>query len=300
MFYKSIVSLMLMLLVASATATEDASENQLLKWTNVGGAKLGYSLESLLAIPDDQFDTFKDLFRFCAEQIDCQLLDVALEEYPLVISDSDDSMEPLVSETIEATPSPSEGSDSENPRGSRLRRGLAGLPDKHNWTNHETRKCANEGERCHCYGNVVYTKRYPLGCVFGCRTMDWSTVVSQRLNSNRIYNVRSGIDCTNGAFGGDPWEGHKKQCFCHPHQEIKTRLEYLQKWSPAQCHSTCGKPGSFEGFLKGFRCGFSCTGGCTASAISFATGRSNTFPIVGSFGQRCMEHCYCVGKGWTG
>lgn len=283
MVYKFLVSLMLMLLVASATATEDASEDQMLKWIEVGGAKVGYSLESLLAIPADEFDTFKDLFQFCAEQDDCHLLDVALEQYPLVISDSDDDF--MVSETDEATPSPLD----------RLRRRLGGLPDKYGWANHETHKCANEGQYCHCDGNVVYTKRYPFGCMWGCRTMSWQKVVSERLTSKHRENVGSGIRCSNSAFGGDPWPSHKKQCFCHPKQKVKTRYEYLRMWTKDKCHSTCGKKGTFEGFFKGMVCGFSCTGGCTAAAISFAAGKSSTFPL-----GRCAEHCYCIGRGWSG
>jgi len=175
------------------------------------------------------------------------------------------------------------------------RRQLAGLPDRYGWANGETHRCASEGGWCSCDGNVVYTKK--CAGTFSCNTASWGRVVSERWNSNHKANVNGGVRCNNGNFGGDPFPGHDKQCFCHPRQEQPTQFNYVQKWTEQRCNQQCGSPGA--GFFssdwwKGVWCGFSCTGACPVRAAAFAAGREHTFPI-----EQCAEHCYCVFKGWT-
>lgn len=243
MVYKALFKCVFLFLVFSAFAEETQPDQEMwAKWMEIGGANIGYSLESLLAIPKDEVDQLEDLTRFCVEQKECHLLDIALEKYPLVISHSDDSMDLLDSEpegeTPEATDSPVETLFGEDTRGSRLRRDLGYRPE---WANHETHKCASEGHYCSCTGNVVYTKRFPFGCI-RCRTMSWQTVISGRYTSRHKANVVGGVHCSNGNFG-DPWPGHKKQCFCHPRQVQKTRFDYLRMWTKRKCHSVCGNKG---------------------------------------------------------
>merc|ERR1712241_280256 len=92
------------------------------------------------------------------------------------------------------------------------RRQLAGLPDRYGWANGRTYRCANEGGWCPCFGNVVYTKK--CTGMFSCNQASWGRVVSKRWNSNHKANVRGWVRCNNGNFGGDPFPGHDKQCFC--------------------------------------------------------------------------------------
>jgi len=175
------------------------------------------------------------------------------------------------------------------------RRQLAGLPDRYGWANGRTYRCANEGGWCPCFGNVVYTKK--CSGTFSCNQAGWGRVVANRWNSNHRSNVRGFIPCNNGAFGGDPFPGHDKQCFCHPRQEQPTQYDYVQKWTERRCNQQCGSPGAgwfSSDWWKGVMCGFSCTGACPIQAAAFAAGREHTFPI-----ESCAEHCYCVFKGWT-
>merc|ERR1712156_685458 len=175
------------------------------------------------------------------------------------------------------------------------RRQLAGLPDRYGWANGETHRCASEGGWCSCDGNVVYTKK--CAGTFSCNTASWGRVVSENWNSNHKANVNGGVRCNNGNFGGDPFPGHDKQCFCHPRQEQPTQFNYVQKWTEQRCNQQCGSPGArffSSDWWKGVWCGFSCTGACPVRAAAFAAGREHTFPI-----EQCAEHCYCVFKGWT-
>jgi len=175
------------------------------------------------------------------------------------------------------------------------RRLLAGLPDRYGWANGETHRCANEGGWCACDGNVVYTKK--CAGTFSCNRASWGRVVSERWNSNHKANVNGGVRCNNGNFGGDPFPGHDKQCFCHPVQQQPTQYDYVQKWTERRCNQQCGSPGASwfsSDWWKGVLCGFSCTGACPIQAAAFAAGREHTFPI-----ESCAEHCYCVFKGWT-
>jgi len=246
------------------------------------GAAVGYSLQCVLGLPKEEFEDFKHLATFCMEQETCKLIEMALEQCPLPPAEESLLPEFQAPEEQAEPEQKAMGSDS-----GRTRRLLPGLPDKHNWANGGTRHCANEGGWCSCTGNVVYTKK--CAGTFGCNQADWGKVVSSRWNSNHRSNVNGGIHCNNGNFGGDPWSGHDKQCFCHPKEYALTPYQYVEKWTEAACLQTCG------GFWGGLFCGFMCTGGCTAQAMAFASGRSHTFP-AGS----CYEFCYCVGNGWTG
>jgi len=252
-----LLSALLLLVFAADVAVEE-------NWREASAAKLGYSLESLLGLPTDEFDALKNLLRFCAEEDNCHLLEVAVKEYPLVLV---------------------------NRRG----RLLAGLPDKHNWANGETHRCANEGGWCHCTGNTVYTKKCKGS--FSCNQANWQEVVSERWNSNHRSNVNGKIKCDNGSFGGDPWPGHDKQCFCHPKQEVPTApVTAPAPFTQSKCYSECGRPGSswWSGdWVKGFWCGASCTGFCPIQVAAFIAGREHVFPTG------CAHTCYCVVKGWT-
>merc|ERR1711884_170714 len=129
--------------------------------------------------------------------------------------------EPVMSAVEEAVMSAEDNADD--------RRQLAGLPDRYGWANGGTHRCANEGGYCSCTGNVVYTKK--CAGTFSCNRASWGRVVSERWNSNHKANVNGGVRCNNGNFGGDPFPGHDKQCFCHPVQQQPTQYDYVQKWT---------------------------------------------------------------------
>jgi len=231
-------------------------------------SEYGYAFESIMGLPTSELEGGRRLVQFCLETDSCKLLDIALERYQ-VCADAPNAIT----------------------RG----RLLAGLPDKHNWANSETHRCAREGGYCSCTGNVVYTKR--CAGTFSCNEASWNTVVRKRWNSNHKSNVVGGVWCKNSKFGGDPFPGHDKQCFCHPKQDVPDRFDYIAKWTEAACHDACGYPGAAvftDPWFRGLFCGFRCTGGCPAQAIAFAAGRSHTWDL-GS----CIEACYCVAKGWT-
>jgi len=260
--------------------------------TTASGSEIGYALESFGGWT---YPEFVQSIEECAANDDCHLFEAALAAYPIPDAEYVESLFPAIDD--EAEVSASEEAEESSEDSADDRRLLAGLPDRYGWANGDTHRCANEGGWCDCTGNVVYTKK--CAGTFSCSQADWGRVVSERYNSNHRENVDGGIRCDNGNFGGDPWPGHDKQCFCHPRQETQiTSYDYVQKWTERRCHQQCGRPGSnwWSGdFWKGVWCGFSCTGACPARAAAFAAGREHTFPI-----EECAEHCYCVFKGWTG
>merc|ERR550519_1107558 len=135
---------------------------------------------------------------------DCDVVDAALAEYPIPDDEDLESNFPATEEAIMPVTNNGHG------------RLLAGLPDRYNWANSDTHRCANEGGWCACDGNVVYTKK--CQGTFSCNQANWGEVVSNRWNSNHKSDVNGGVRCNNGNFGGDPFPGHDKQCFCHPRQ----------------------------------------------------------------------------------
>merc|ERR550534_3681557 len=64
---------------------------------------------------------------------DCDVVDAALAEYPIPDDEDLESNFPATEEAI--------------------------MPDRNNWANSDTHRCANEGGWCACDGNVVYTKK---------------------------------------------------------------------------------------------------------------------------------------------
>jgi len=268
------------------------------------GSEIGYAMESLAG---SSYPELVQSIAACAADDDCDQVEAALAAYPIPDAETVESLFPAIDEgevpAFEGeVPAFEEGempafeeavdSAEDSADGRRL---LAGLPDRYGWANGETHRCANEGGWCSCDGNVVYTKK--CAGTFSCNRASWGTVVSRRWNSNHKANVNGGVRCNNGNFGGDPFPGHDKQCFCHPKQDQPTRFDYVQKWTERRCNQECGRPGDrwfSSGWWKGVLCGFSCTGACPVRAAAFVAGREHTFPI-----EQCAEHCYCVFKGWT-
>jgi len=245
--------------------------------TQFSGSQIGYALESFggYTYPAQFVQTLDS----CMANEVC--LDVAIAAYPIP---DDEDLDAATEEAI--MPEQDDGHG----------RRLAGLPDRYNWANSDTHRCANEGGWCACDGNVVYTKK--CQGTFSCNQANWGEVVSNRWNSNHKSDVNGGVRCNNGNFGGDPFPGHDKQCFCHPRQTAPAQYDYVQKWTQAKCYQTCGRPGAnwwSNDFWKGVWCGFSCTGACPIRAAAFVAGREHTYPI-----EDCAEFCYCVFKGWTG
>lgn len=203
---KSIMDSVIVILVVFACACMAETPS-----SHSSGAEIGYALESFGGWTYSQFVQSMET---CLADEDCHIIDAALDAYPIPDDEYVESMFPAIEEA-------------ENKAHGRL---LAGLPDKHNWANSGTRHCANEGGWCSCHGNVVYTKK--CAGTFSCSQANWGTVVSNRYNSNHKSNVNDGVRCDNGNFGGDPWPGHDKQCFCHPHTIRDTSgtcnsLEYI-------------------------------------------------------------------------
>jgi len=253
--------------------------------TQFSGSQIGYALESFggYTYPAQFVQTLDS----CMANEVC--LDVAIAAYPIP---DDEDLDAATEEAI--MPEQDDGHG----------RRLAGLPDRYNWANSDTHRCANEGGWCACDGNVVYTKK--CQGTFSCNQANWGEVVSNRWNSNHKSDVNGGVWCNNGNFGGDPFSGHDKQCFCHPRQTSPSQYDYVQKWTRQKCYNTCGRPGAnwwSNDFWKGVWCGFSCTGHCPIRAGAFVAGREQifgkeygvVFPI-----EDCAEFCYCVFKGWTG
>merc|ERR1712116_28050 len=108
---------------------------------------------------------------------------MGLAEFPIPDDEDLESNFPATEEAIEPV---------ENSHG----RLLAGLPDRYNWANSDTHRCANEGGWCACDGNVVYTKK--CKGTFSCSQANWGEVVYRRWNSNHKSDVSGGIWCNNG------------------------------------------------------------------------------------------------------
>jgi len=166
------------------------------------GAEIGYALESS---GEFTYPEFVQTVESCMSDEDCHVVDDALHAYPIP---DDEYVESKFPAQVEEAAMPTE-----NRARGRL---LAGLPDRYKWGNAGTRHCANEGEWCACHGNVVYTKKC-LSRWGGCNQANWAQVVARGFNSNHRSKVTGGIWCDNGIGGGDPFRGHDKQCFCHPH-----------------------------------------------------------------------------------
>jgi len=265
--------------------------------TTASASEIGYAMESFAG---SSYPELVQSIAGCTADDDCELVEAALAAYPIPDDEYVESLfpeigEPEVPAVEEAVVSAVEEAVTSEEDSADGRRQLAGLPDRYGWANGETHRCANEGGWCACDGNVVYTKK--CAGTFSCNRASWGRVVSERWNSNHKANVNGGVRCNNGNFGGDPFPGHDKQCFCHPRQEQPTQYDYVQKWTERRCNQQCGRPGAgwfSSDWWKGVWCGFSCTGVCPARAAAFAAGREHTFPI-----EECAEHCYCVFKGWT-
>jgi len=165
------------------------------------GAEVGFALESLGGFTSSQLT--RALERCVSDE--CEIVEAAVAAYPIP---EREYIETTYPEQVEEA---SVQAEDPAPRGRLLR----GSPDKYDWANSGTRHCANEGGWCSCHGNVVYTRK--CTGALSCNQADWADVVSARYNSNHKSNVNEGVKCSNSNFGGDPWPGYDKQCFCHPH-----------------------------------------------------------------------------------
>jgi len=184
--------------------------------STASGSEIGYAMESFAG---SSYPEVVQTIAGCAADDDCDLVEAALAAYPIPDAEY---VEFLDADVLDAFPIPDEEGEvpaveeavmsaEDNADG---RRQLAGLPDRYGWANGRTYRCANEGNWCPCFGNVVYTKK--CAGTFSCNQASWGTVVSQRWNSNHRANVRGWVRCNNANLGGDPFPGHDKQCFCHP------------------------------------------------------------------------------------
>jgi len=177
------------------------------------GSNSGNVLESLAELPPDGIRAF-------TEGLDKDhLLETALEMVSVPNVDASAGEDESVASEISVSSEDSMTIVSLNAEGTLGRRQLRNSwhVDSFGWTNENTHRCSYENEWCECTGNVVYTRKCTGWGV--CNQANWNTVMSLNWGARHRADVVDGIQCSNGAFGGDPWTGKDKQCFCHPHPQ---------------------------------------------------------------------------------
>jgi len=176
------------------------------------GSNSGNVLESLAELPPDGIRAF-------TEGLDKDhLLETALEMVSVPNVDASAGEDESVASEISVSSEDSMTIVSRNAEGTLGRRQLLLFGSYHvnggELANENTHRCANENQWCACTGHVVYTRK----CTEhgNCNQASWNTVMVENWYA-LFRQVEGGIQCSNSAFGGDPYRGKDKQCFCHPH-----------------------------------------------------------------------------------